>query len=84
MKDPIECVTSIQDGADNNEEFTLRIWNSMLIKLRLQCTGNVCRVLVYCQSVYSTQLCVHTEQWIHNFGLTPVLAQRLAVWGIHN
>ena len=50
----------------------------MLIKLRLQCIGNVCCVLVYSQSVYSTQLCVHTEQWIHNFGLTPVLAQRLA------
>ena len=56
-----------------NEEFTLCIWNSMLIKLRLQCIGNVCCVLVYSQSVYSTQLCVHTEQWIHNFGLTPVL-----------
>ena len=53
-----------------NEEFTLRIWNSMLIKLRLQCIGNVCCVLVYSQSVYSTQLCVHTEQWIDNFGLT--------------
>ena len=53
-----------------NEEFTLCIWNSMLIKLRLQCIGNVCCVLVYSQSVYSTQLCVHTEQWIHNFGLT--------------
>ena len=65
-----------------NEEFTLRIWNSMLIKLRLQCIGNVCCVLVYSQSVYSTQLCVHTEQWINNFGLTPVLAQRLAVWSI--
>ena len=65
-----------------NEEFTLRIWNSMLIKLRLQCIGNVCCVLVYSQSVYSTQLCVHTEQWIHNFGLIPVLAQRLAVWSI--
>ena len=52
----------------------------MLIKLRLQCIGNVCSVLVYSQSVYSTQLCVHTEQWIHNFGLTSVLAQRLAVW----
>ena len=63
-----------------NEEFTLCIWNSMLIKLRLQCIGNVCCVLVYSQSVYSTQLCVHTEQWIHNFGLTSVLAQRLAVW----
>ena len=59
-----------------NEEFTLCIWNSMLIKLRLQCIGNVCCVLVYSQSVYSTQLCVHTEQWIHNFGLTSVLAQR--------
>ena len=46
-----------------NEEFTLCIWNSMLIKLRLQCIGNVCCVLVYSQSVYSTQLCVHTEQW---------------------
>ena len=46
----------------------------------IQCIGNVCCVLVYSQSVYSTQLCVHTEQWIHNFGLTPVLAQRLAVW----
>ena len=56
----------------------------MLIKLRLQCIGNVCCVLVYSQSVYSTQLCVHTEQWIHNFGLTPVLAQRLAVWSIPN
>ena len=67
-----------------NEEFTLRIWNSMLIKLRLQCIGNVCCVLVYSRSVYSTQLCVHTEQWIHNFGLTPVLAQRLAVWSIPN
>ena len=67
-----------------NEEFTLCIWNSMLIKLRLQCIGNVCCVLVYSQSVYSTQLCVHTEQWIHNFGLTPVLAQRLAVWSIPN
>ena len=67
-----------------NEEFTLRIWNSMVIKLRLQCIGNVCCVLVYSQSVYSTQLCVHTEQWIHNFGLTPVLAQRLAVWSIPN
>ena len=65
-----------------NEEFTLRIWNSMLIKLRLQCIGNVCCVLVYSQSVYSTQLCVHTEQWIHNVGLTPVLAQRVAVWSI--
>ena len=65
-----------------NEEFTLRIWNSMLIKLGLQ--GNVCCVLVYSQSVYSTQLCVHTEQWIHNCGLTPVLAQRLAVWSIPN
>ena len=65
-----------------NEEFTLCIWNSMLIKLRLQCIGNVCCVLVYSQSVYSTQLCVHTEQWIHNFGLTSVLAQRLAVWSI--
>ena len=53
-----------------NEEFTLCIWNSMLIKLCLQCIGNVCCVLVYSQSVYSTQLCVHTEQWIHNFGLT--------------
>ena len=40
--------------------------------------------LFYSQSVYSTQLCVHTEQWIHNFGLTPVLAQRLAVWSIPN
>ena len=50
----------------------------------LQCIGNVCCVLVYSQSVYSTQLCVHTEQWIHNFGLTPVLAQRLAVWSIPN
>ena len=60
------------------------IWNSMLIKLRLQCIGNVCCVLVYSQSVYSTQLCVHTEQWIHNFGLTPVLAQILAVWSIPN
>ena len=48
----------------------------MLIKLRLQCIGNVCCVLVYSQSVYSTQLCVHAEQWIHNFGLTSVLAQR--------
>ena len=67
-----------------NEEFTLRIWNSMLIKLRLQCIGNVCCVLVYSQSVYSTQRCVHTEQWIHNFGLTPVLIQRLAVWSIPN
>ena len=67
-----------------NEEFTLRIWNSMLIKLRLQCIGNVCCVLVYSQSVYSTQLWVHTEQWIHYFGLTPVLAQRLAVWSIPN
>ena len=38
--------------------------------------------LFYSQSVYSTQLCVHTEQWIHNFGLTPVLAQRLAVWSV--
>ena len=56
----------------------------MLIKLRLQCIGNVCCVLVYSQSVYSMQLCVHTEQWIHNFGLTPVLAQRLAVWSIPN
>ena len=84
MKDPIECVTSIQDGADINEEFTLCIWNSMLIKLRLQCIGNVCCVLVYSQSVYSTQLCVHTEQWIHNFWLSPVLAQRLAVWSIPN
>ena len=56
----------------------------MLIKLRLQCIGNVCCVLVYSQSVYSTQLCVHTEQWIHKFGLTPVLAQRLAVWSIPN
>ena len=65
-----------------NEEFTLCIWNSMLIKLRLQCIGNVCCVLVYSQSVYSTQLCVHTEQWIHNFGLTPALAQKLAVWSI--
>ena len=27
----------------------------MLIKLRLQCIGNVCCVLVYSQSVYSTQ-----------------------------
>ena len=55
-----------------NEEFTLCIWNSMLIKLRLECIGNVCCVLVYSQSVYSTQLYVHTEQWIHNFGLkTP-------------
>ena len=36
------------------------------------------------QSVYSIQLCVHTEQWIHNFGLTPVLAQRLAVWSVPN
>ena len=62
-----------------NEEFTLCIWNSMLIKLRLQCIGNVCCVLVYSQSVYSTQLCVHTEQWIHNFGL-----KRLAVWSIPN
>ena len=51
----------------------------MLIKLRLQCIGNV-----YSQSVYSTQLCMHTEQWIHNFGLTTVLAQRLAVWSIPN
>ena len=67
-----------------NEEFTLCIWNSMLIKLRLQCIGNVWCVLVYSQSVYSTQLCVHTEQWIHNVGLTPVLAQRLAVWSIPN
>ena len=50
-----------------NEEFTLRIWNSMLIKLRLQCIGNVCYVLVYSQSVYSTQLCVHTEQWIQQW-----------------
>ena len=65
-----------------NEEFTLRIWNSMLIKLRLQCIGNVCCVLVYSQSVYITQLCVHTEQWIHSFGLTPVLVQRLAVGSI--
>ena len=56
----------------------------MLIKLRLQCIGNVCCVLVYSQSVYSTQLCVHTEQWVHNFGLTPVLAQRLAVWSVPN
>ena len=55
-----------------NEEFTLCIWNSMLIKLRQQCIGNVCCVLVYNQSVYSTQLCVHTEQWIHNFGLKKV------------
>ena len=47
----------------------------MLIKLRLQCIGNVCCVLVYSQSVHSTQLCVHAEQWIHNFGLTSVLAQ---------
>ena len=62
-----------------NEEFTLCIWNSMIIKLRLQCIGNVCCVLVYSQSVYSTQLCVHTEQWIHNFGL-----KRLAVWSIPN
>ena len=62
-----------------NEEFTLCIWNSMLIKLRLECIGNVCCVLVH-----STQLYVHTEQWIHNFGLTPVLAQRLAVWSIPN
>ena len=61
-----------------NEEFTLCLWNS------LQCIGNVCCVLVYSQSVYSTQLCVHTDQWIHNFGLTPVLAQRLAVWSIPN
>ena len=58
-----------------NEEFTLCIWNSMLIKLRLQCIGNVCCVLVYSQSVYSqsvysTQLGVHTEQWIHNFVYT--------------
>ena len=67
-----------------NEEFTLRIWNSMLIKLRLQCIGNVCCVLVYSQSVYSTQLCVHTEQWIHSFWLTPVLAQRLDVGSIPN
>ena len=67
-----------------NEEFTLCIWNNMLIKLRLQCIGNVCCVLVYSQSVYSTQLCVHTEQWIHNFGLTSVLAQILAVWSIPN
>ena len=59
-----------------NEEFTLCIWNSMLIKLRLQCIGNVCCVFVYSQSVYSTQLCVHTEQWIHNFGLTSVLAKK--------
>ena len=55
-----------------NEEFTLRIWNGMLIKLRLQCIGDVCCVLVYSQAVYSTQLCVHTKQWIHNFGLTQV------------
>ena len=41
-------------------------------------------VFLFSQSVYSTQLCVHTEQWIHNFGLTPVLAQRLAVWSIPN
>ena len=60
-----------------NEEFTLCIWNSMLIKLRLQCIGNVCCVLVYSQSVYSTQLCVHTEQWIHNFGLTRLLGVHL-------
>ena len=64
-----------------NEEFTLCIWNSMLIKLRLQWIGNVCCVLVYSQSVYSTQLCVHTEQWIHNFGLNPVLAQ--IIFGSH-
>ena len=42
----------------------------MLIKLRLQCIGNVFVVFLFSQSVYSTQLCVHTEQWIHNFGLT--------------
>ncbi len=34
-------------------------WLRMLIKLRLQCIGNVCCVLLY-----STQLCVHTKQWI--------------------
>ena len=67
-----------------NEEFTLCIWNSMLIKLRLQCIGNVCCVLVYSQSVYSTQLCVHTEQWIHKFGLTPVLVSpKIDCFGVY-
>ena len=52
----------------------------MLIKLRLQCIGNVCCVLVYSQSVYSTQLCVHTEQWIHNFGLTRKKKKKTPPW----
>ena len=66
-----------------NEEFTLRIWNSMLIKLRLHVL--VMFVVLFIVSLFnSTQLCVHTEQWIHNFGLTPVLAQRLAVWSMPN
>ena len=60
-----------------NEEFTLDIWNSMLIKLRLQCIGNVCCVLVYSQSVYSTQLCVHTEQWIHNFWANSCVSPKI-------
>ena len=66
-----------------NEEFTLCIWNSMLIKLRLECIGNVCCVLVYSQSVYSTQLYVHTEQWIHNFGLTKKKSAGGLIFGSH-
>ena len=41
---------------------------SMLIKLGLQCIGNVC-----CFLLYSTQLRVHTKQWIqrlHGNGAT--------------
>ena len=37
-------------------------WLRMLVKLRLQCIGNVCCVLLY-----STQLCVHTKQWIQQW-----------------
>ena len=54
----------------------------MLIKLRLQCIGNVCCVLLY-----STQLCVHTKQWIqqrlHGNGATNGNAHSLAV-GVYN
>ena len=54
-----------------NEEFTLCIWNSMLINCAYSVLVMFVVFLFYSQSVYSTQLCVHTEQWIHNFGLTP-------------
>ena len=52
-----------------NEEFTLRIWNSMLIKLRHSVLVMFV-VFLFIVSVFIVHSCVHTEQWIHNFGLT--------------